>query len=250
MTPAAPTAGTWLAGVDGCRGGWVVVLRSTDGNETPRARLCASFAEILALDEAPVIIAIDMPIGLAETTARGGRACEIEARKHLAGRQSSVFSVPARAAVMQTDYAEACAVALLHSDPPRKVSKQCFGLFPKIREIDALMTPDLQDRVYECHPELAFWALNDGAAMSLPKKVKNRANPDGIAERRALLMRYGFDETFLTQKLWPVSRVGPDDFIDACALVCTAARIHNGTSVRMPDPPPRDARGLRIEINA
>lgn len=251
MTPPCPRAGnTWLAGVDGCRGGWVVVMRTVDGEDAPRAGLCATFAEVLALEESPAIIAVDMPIGLAETTARGGRACEIEARKHLAGRQSSVFSVPARAAVMQTDYAEACAVALQHSDPPRKVSKQCFGLFPKIREIDALMTPDLQNRVYECHPELAFWALNDGAAMSLPKKIKNRPNPEGIAERHTLLVRHGFNEKFLNRKLWPVSRVGPDDFIDACALVCTAARIHNGISIRLPDPPPRDAKGLRIEINA
>lgn len=240
----------WLAGVDGCRGGWIVVLRAVESDTPPRARLCARFADVLTLEESPRIIAVDMPIGLADTTSRGGRICEREARKHLAGRQSSVFSVPARAAVMETDYSRACAIAAKKSDPPRKVSKQCFGLFPKIREIDDLMTPTLQDRVFECHPELSFWALNGGCAMSLPKKIRNRPNPDGLAERRTLLSQHGFDDAFLNQKTWPVSRVGADDLLDACVLACTAERILKGTSIRLPDPPPLDAKGLRIEINA
>lgn len=240
----------WYAGVDGCPAGWVVVLRDASDAEPPHARICPTFAEILDLEEAPVIIAVDMPIGLAETAVRGGRPCEVEARRRLGERQSSVFSVPARAAVMQTDYRRACAVALEHSDPPRKVSKQCFHLFPKIREIDALMRPDLQERVFECHPELVFWALNGGAAMSLPKKVKSRPNPAGLAERCDLLERHGFARDFLEQKLGPVSQVGADDLIDACALACAAARIDRGEAVRLPADPPRDARGLRMEINA
>ena len=240
----------WYAGVDGCPAGWVVVLREAADAEPPKALICPTFAEILDLEENPLVIAVDMPIGLAESSIRGGRSCEVEARKRLGERQSSVFSVPARAAVMETDYRRACAVALEHSDPPRKVSKQCFHLFPKIREIDALMTPALQDRVFECHPELVFWALNDGAAMSLPKKVKSRPNPAGLAERCDLLERYGFARAFLEQKLGPVARVGPDDLIDASALACAAARIDRGESVRLPADPPRDGRGLRMEINA
>ena len=34
------------------------------------------------------------------------------------------------------------------SEPPRKVSKQCFNLFPKMREVDEQMTPALQERVF------------------------------------------------------------------------------------------------------
>ncbi len=246
------TAGNlrWYAGVDGCPAGWVVVLREAADAEPPSALVCGEFAEILELEAKPAVIAVDMPIGLAETAVRGGRPCEVEARKRLGERQSSVFSVPARAAVMETDYPRACAVALEHSDPPRKVSKQCFHLFPKIREIDALMTPALQDRVFECHPELVFWALNGGAPMTLPKKVKSRPNPAGLAERRELLERQGFEREFLEQKLGPVSKVGADDLIDACALACAAARIDRGEAIRLPEDPPRDGRGLRMEINA
>ena len=242
MTRDAPR---WYAGVDGCRAGWIVVLREAADAEPPKALVCETFAEVLDLKEAPVAIAVDMPIGLGETSIRGGRACEVEARKRLGKRQSSVFSTPARAAVMETGYRRACAAALEHSDPPRKVSRQCFNLFAKIREIDALMTPGLQNRVYESHPELVFWALNDGAAMTLPKK-----DPAGLAERRDLLERHGFLRTFLEQKPGPASKVGPDDLIDACALACAAARIDRGDSVRLPADPPRNGRGLRMEINA
>jgi len=45
--------------------------------------------------------------------------------------------------------AAACAAALATSDPPRKVSKQCFHIFPRIREIDALLraAPAWRDRI-------------------------------------------------------------------------------------------------------
>src|SRR5262249_61643664 len=84
------------------------------------------------------------------------------------------------------------------SDPPRGVSIQAFGIFPKIREIDALLRvrPELRTRVIESHPEVAFWRLNGGAAMRLPKKIKGLVNPAGMAERRELLIRLGLPAPF------------------------------------------------------
>ncbi len=58
-----------------------------------------------------------------------------------------MFAVPARAAVAQSDYRQACDVALALSDPPRKISKQTFNIFPKIREVDGAITPEMQRRV-------------------------------------------------------------------------------------------------------
>lgn len=69
-----------------------------------------------------------------------------------------------------------------------------------MREIDALMTPELETRVHEVHPELAFWRLNDDAEMDLPKKVKSRANPAGLDQRRDLLVSKGLPGEFLDQK--------------------------------------------------
>ena len=237
--------GPWVAGVDGCPAGWVAVCwNGTDA----RLALCAAFADVLELPEAPVAIAVDIPIGLPERAQKGGRPCDVEARAGLGGRQSAVFAVPARAAVAEQEYRRACAVALAHSDPPRKISKQCFNLFPKIREVDALMTPALQDRVFECHPEAAFRAMNGRRPLQEPKKVKSRPYEPGLELRRALLLRRGFAADFLGATPFPKSKVGPDDILDACACAWSAARIARGDATRFPADPPVDATGLRMEI--
>ena len=141
----------WIAGVDGCRSGWIAVFLDA---------AFSAFAEILAAPEQPERIAVDMPIGLPERIVGSGRAAEMALRPLLGARQSSVFSVPARAAVMCGDYREACRAALASSDPPRAVARQSFALFRKIREIDALMSVELAERVIETHPEAAFHEAN------------------------------------------------------------------------------------------
>ena len=150
---------------------------------------------------------------------------------------------------MAGDYREACAVSLLHSDPPRKVSKQTFMLFPYMREIDALMSPEVQARVHEVHPELSFWTMNDDQPLALPKKVKGRPFEAGLALRRQLLATAGFPVGRL--RIMPgAARAGRDDILDACAAAWSARRIRDGGHLRLPPDPPRDSRGLRMEINA
>ncbi len=238
----------WVAGVDGCKVGWLCVLKPIGAQTAPRVLIAERFVDLLALPEAPRVIAVDVPIGLPERALPGGRACDVGLRRHLGARQSSVFAVPARAAVMLSDYGEACAAALHHSEPPRKVSKQCFNIFPKIREVDAALTPALQERIVECHPEGAFWAMNGKRALVEPKKVKSRPYPPGLALRRELLLKGGFQAAFLDETRFRASQAGTDDFLDACACAWTAERIHRGEAKRFPDDPPRDARSLRMEI--
>jgi predicted RNase H-like nuclease len=151
----------WLAGVDGCSGGWLAAFVRTSGTEA-RVRIVPRFADVLAAPEQPAIVAVDMPIGLPDRTGLGGRAAENCVRPLLGARQSSVFSVPSRAAIYASEYREACGIALTTSEPPRKVSKQLFNIAPKIREVDEALraTPGAADRVFEVHPELAFWRLN------------------------------------------------------------------------------------------
>ena len=122
-----------VAGVDGCPAGWLVVVRPLDNPARATVQIIATFAEILALDPQPVMIAIDMPIGLPERAGLGGRPADVAARTVLGARQSSVFSVPARAAIMEPEYRASCEIAFRNSDPPRRVSKQMFNIFPKIR---------------------------------------------------------------------------------------------------------------------
>jgi predicted RNase H-like nuclease len=232
---------TPVVGVDGCPAGWIAVI----WREALEHRLFRSFKEVIALDA--VVVAVDMPIGFPE---RSGRAVEKEVRPKLGQRQSSLFSVPSRAAVMCEDYREACAVNLRNSDPPRMVAKQCFHLFPKMREIDGLITPALQDRVFESHPELAFWTMNGGQPLSLPKKIKGAPNPEGLEQRRSLLRGVSFPLRTLPEPNYRKSDVADDDLLDACACAWVARRILNGVAQRFPADPPRDARGLRMEINA
>src|SRR5689334_12601692 len=128
----------WLAGIDGCPSGWIVAFARADLSEV-RVRLMARFIDVLTAPDAPAVIAIDIPIGLPERVGYGGRAAENAVRPLLGARQSSVFSVPSRAAIDARDYREACRIALTTSEPPRKVSKQLFMLAPKIREVDAAL---------------------------------------------------------------------------------------------------------------
>jgi predicted RNase H-like nuclease len=224
-------------------------MRDVRGTASPSTRIVPTFAAVLALPEAPAVIAIDIPIGLPERAVPGGRAADVAARAVLGGRQSSVFAVPSRAAVMTGSYADACRIALETSEPPRKVAKQTYNLFPRIREVDALMTPALQARVLECHPEVAFWAMNGRRPLTLAKKVKSTPYPPGLALRRELLSAEGFTADFLATS-FRAAVAGADDFLDACACAWTAGRILDGNDLVFPSDPPCDARGLRQEIRA
>lgn len=237
-----------VAGADGCPGGWLSVFWNGEPAAEPTARVIPRFAQLL--ETSAEVVAIDMPIGFPDWSGPGSRKCEVAVRARLGQRQSSVFAVPSRAAVMATDFSQACAVNFARSEPPRRVSKQCFMLFPKMREIDAAITPELQSRVFEIHPELAFWAMNGERPLDQPKKVKGRPHPAGMALRRELLKGAGF----------PIERVVPpdaprrdwaeDDLLDACAAAWSARRIRDEEHIRLPAEPQRDGRGLRMEINA
>jgi predicted RNase H-like nuclease len=241
---------TVVAGVDGCRGGWLCVLKELDPPFSERAFVAKTIASVFEDPSVPAVIAIDIPIGLPERIAGSGRGCDIAARKLLGPRGASVFAVPARAAFGHADYAGACAAAFAVSDPPRKFSKQMFHLFPKIREVDELMTPALQARVFECHPEAAFCAMNGRETLLEPKKRGGRVHRPGLDLRRALLKAQGFSGEFLAIAMKWRGGAGADDVLDACACAWTAGRIFRGDAIRFPDRPPLDAKGLRMEIIA
>lgn len=233
-----------MRGVDGCPAGWIAVTIAATGPLTPCVTITRNFAELTTGVEK---IAVDMPIGLPERAGRGGRGPESLVRPLIGERQSSVFSVPSRSAVFTSDYGEACRIALATSDPPRKISKQAFFLFPKIREIDGLLraTPGLATAVHEVHPEVAFWRLNGEQPLPLPKKVSSRGHPPGLALRRNLLVSAGYPEEFLSAA---PRGAGLDDLLDAAVNALVARRLLAGTAQSYPDPPGRDAHGLPVVI--
>jgi predicted RNase H-like nuclease len=228
-----------VMGVDGCRAGWIAVC----WGETVAHRLYTSFASLVETEAQ--VIAVDMPIGFPD---QAGRSAETEARRVLGARKSSLFAMPCRAAVMCEDYREACATNLQNSDPPRKISKQAFHLFPKIREIDALITPAKQNRIHEVHPELAFWHMNGKRPLSHAKKVQGRPSELGLEQRRELLRNAGFPLDQLPLSIYRKSDVGADDLMDACACAVVARRIADGRASYFPVVPEYDGRGLLMRI--
>ncbi|WP_394691411.1 DUF429 domain-containing protein [Hoeflea sp.] len=237
-----------LAGVDGCRAGWIAWIR-TAGSSAPDLRIYSRFADLVEDLGPDAVIAVDMPIGLPDRISGSGRGPEQAIRPFLGPRQSSVFSIPARVAVEAPNYGEACARALETSDPPKKVSKQAFFLFPRILEIDRLLQADkqLRSRVFECHPEFAFSRLNNGLAMQTPKKIKGKVNPAGIAERLEVLARHGFDcEAF---RNGPPRGAAMDDVIDAAVNLVIAGRRAAGLTSTFPANPVADRHGIPIAIH-
>ena len=266
-----PPAARTIVGVDACRAGWIAVIGQladppaegrapAEGWASLEARVFPRFDFLLDALPSDAVIAVDMPIGLPERIEGPGRVAEKAARPLLGERQSSVFSIPARAAVeagagpfrselhRREAYSDACAIAARLSHPPRKISIQGFSLFPRIIEIDRRLAaePALAERVIESHPELAFVRLNGGSAMASPKKVRNRVNPEGMEDRRKVLVEAGLPRGFLYQPA--PAGAAQDDFLDASVLLLVAARHAAGQAVPHPDPPERDGRGLPIAI--
>jgi predicted RNase H-like nuclease len=233
-----------LVGVDGCRGGWVLAM-SDESLSTLSFAVANDLGPLFArADTDNVLIAVDMPIGLSDD---GPRACDLAARRLLGRpRGSSVFPAPCRGALAATTYPRAC--ALSRRGLGVALSLECFNILPKIREVDALMTPARQTRVREVHPELVF-ALLAGTGRGL---VPPKRTPEGERLRRRLLRGVAprFDPVTVRRRLG-LSRVSRDDVIDAVACLVAAARIRRGEARVLPDGTvPRDARGLRMEIVA
>jgi predicted RNase H-like nuclease len=230
-------------GVDGCSAGWAVVSVNAEGAPEPTLSLARDLAQLVASGQ---VVAVDIPVGLPERVTGPGRAAEQAIRPHLGARQSSVFSMPARAAVYAGSFEEACRLALATSDPPRKVSRQGFHLFPKVRELDGLLCAENQRSIFEVHAEMAFWRLNCEAPMPTAKRVKGVPTREGLGERITLLERHGFPAGWFDK---PRPQGLPlVDVVDAAAIALIARRCAAGIARPFPDPPDVDARGLRIAI--
>ena len=222
-------SGMRIAGVDGCRTGWVLASRTDEG---PVAiEVLPGFREVLA--RGFNVVAIDIPIGL---PAAGPRTCDRLARERLGPRRNSVFSCPIRPVLAAGDHEEACRIG--RAVDGRGISRQTWNILPKIREVDGLLEPELASRVFEVHPELSFLAMQDGTPLAWPKKC-----PEGVALRRALL------EQCLGQV--PSGRLpgaSDDDVMDALAALWSGGRIARGEAERLSADGEIDPRGIEMAI--
>jgi predicted RNase H-like nuclease len=224
----------FVAGADGCRAGWVLF-------KVEASTLATSVAVLdipTLLKNRPTNLAclgIDIPIGLLDRA----RACDLAARKLLKQpRGSSVFPAPCRAAVQAATYKEASAVN--RQKTGRGLSRQAWGIAPKIKQVDDAITPERQQWAFEVHPEVCFWALNQHRPITQNKKTK-----DGAAERIAVL-RPLFPEIERHIANRP-PRVGADDLLDASAAAWTALRWHRKETDCVCSPE-CDGNGLDVAI--
>lgn len=227
-----------VAGADGCPAGWIGIFKDlATGEATPR--LAVNAPELL---EPPAlsVLTIDIPIGLPE---RGSRACDLEARRRLGIRASSVFPAPVRG-VLHADSREQANEIGVRTDG-RRLSQQLWAIVPKVREVDALFEVHggLQDRVREVHPELSFWAWNGGQPMQHPKR-----SSQGRDDRRQLVERSYPGVFEVVRSSFTKRQVADDDILDACAALWTAERIAAGAAESIPTTIEHDGRGLRMEI--
>ncbi|HEY5023586.1 MAG TPA: DUF429 domain-containing protein [Acidimicrobiales bacterium] len=169
-----------VAGLDGCRGGWVMVTVSVDGACSSEVERVTDLVGVIGQLESGRLGAagVDIPIGLPET---GARRCAVEARRLIGARRSSVFPAPVRGVLGATTYAEAAGRS--RALWGRGLSRQAFGILPKVGEVDALITPRRQRYPVEVRPEVSFTVMA-GSPMAYPKKT-----PAGGAERLAALRR-------------------------------------------------------------
>jgi predicted RNase H-like nuclease len=228
-----------VGGLDGCRAGWVLVTVPADDLVAfaPDVSIVANLDTVRTAVQAGRLVnaAIDIPIGLA---ARDPRACDLEARRMLGPRRSSVFPAPVRSVLGAGTYVEAC-------DRSRRacgkgISKQLFNILPKIAEVDGLQSRRLQAHLFEMHPELSFTVLA-GAPMRFAKRTAA-----GRAERIAALRPAFGDVARLVEH--PPAGAQRDDVLDALVGAWTARRVVARRHLQLGGA--LDQRGLRMEIVA
>ncbi len=150
-------------------------------------------------DERYRAIAVDIPIGLLDEHRPRGRLCDMAARLVVGMRIASIFTPPARIALGAVSYEAAKRLC--------SMSRQSYGLLRRIAELDALITPAMQSRVFETHPEVAFAALARRPWLSSKKTAQGRS------ERLAILAELVPDTPRLARRRERLVRV--DDLLDA-----------------------------------
>lgn len=226
-----------VGGMDGCRSGWVLVTIPIKGLGESRVEVVTDLSGIAERVDAGELaaVAIDMPIGL---PASGPRACDLQARKLIGPRRSSVFPTPVRGVLEAETYEEAARASIAISG--KGISRQVFSILPRIRDVDRFMTPERQRLVVEMHPELGS-AILTGRPMD-----HHKSTPEGRAERLAAL-RMVFSDVDLCSVRPPVG-AQHNDVLDAFVGAWTARRWASQTHKQLGGE--LDQRGLRMEMIA
>jgi predicted RNase H-like nuclease len=229
-THLAGTAAAGRAvGIDAAgKHGWVGVVLGPDGVQGARL---GSLREIIGWAEPVEVIGVDIPIG---HVAGRSRRADVEARRFVGPRSSSVFAAPPAAVLGATSYSEANEMLTAMAAP--RLSRQAWALVPKM--VEAAAIADTDPRVFEVHPEVSFCELA-GECLAWSKKSWN-----GLLLRRRLLAEAGI---VFPDVIPDVAGAAADDIVDAAAVAWSARRIAAGTARTLPVPPEEHA-GRQVAI--
>lgn len=224
-----------IAGVEPCPGGWLVVgarLQGITAHPT-EPEVFPTFAEILDYRPSFDVIAIHCHLSFPEEDTEGGRTCDKLARQLLGWPRSGTIQSPPSRHYLRTGDLDARA--------RKGLSPISARMLRRYAEVAEEMQPYRQRQVFEVHPELSFYQLNDDVPMQHSKR-----SPAGIEERRRLVeARIPGADTVLEASLPGVTLA---HLLDATADMVTARRIAARAVDRIPEDPEWDEQGVRMEL--
>ena len=186
----------------------------------------------LVFEERPQfdVMALNAPIGFPDDPNEL-RTCDAEARALLGRRRGmTVRNAPLRS-TMETGIAR----------DDERLDAITLSMLPRYADVAAEMLPFRQRTVYEAHPELSFYVINQDKPLTRSKKSES-----GIIERRILLEKRSRACAGSSTPTCLASSPGPW----LTARPCCGRR--GGSSprpaTRIPTDPEWDSEGLRKEI--
>jgi predicted RNase H-like nuclease len=188
-----------VLGVNAARKGWLVV-ELIEGQFT-QAYLAKTLLEIVERLPGAVTIGVDIPIGLPR---EGCRQADLEAKRFVGDRRSSVFLSPVRAVLACETHKAANALAIQLTRAG--LSAQAYALRNKIFEAEKVV--GRHSHIIEVHPEVTFRHLA-GAPLRTSKK-----SWDGFWTRHELLRAAGVE---IPVELGSAGAGSSDDVLDAAA---------------------------------
>ena len=205
-----------FAGIDGCKAGWLLITYKS-GSYTWNLLPEISQLPLKLNDSARVFI--DMPIGL--PSKNYPRTIEKVLRDELENRRSTVFNVPAKQSVYESNRQKAKALNI--EILGKSLSEQSLNIKSKIQEVDLFLNDKPNDLVLiESHPELCFKYLK-GSVLQTKKSEKS-----GIEERLKILKKYDTACSMIYENIFKNTlrkQVKSDDIVDALVL-CIANKLN------------------------
>ena len=228
-----------LAGIDGCRAGWLAVFHrggKYSGN------IYRTFTDLIADNPDLDRVLIDIPLGLSSPSCP--RTIDALLRKELPGRGSTVFNAPCRAAVYEKDADRAR--ELNRTVEGKSLSLQSLYIRDKMRELDEFLSHSTGPEILESHPELCFKYLNGGIVV-----LSKKSTTVGIAERLDILGRIDISLPALYEAMLKTCNrkdAKKDDLLDAiCLCLVNVLGEHRGLSI-LKDKNIRDEKGIEMKL--